>query len=111
MWQPRGFGVFIGWVAVASLAVFFLSDEMVKAGLFGEACKEHGLSSWSCGVVPKFVVWLPDSFVYFLKLPFVYDGSTDLLGAGFAMMAMGSTVAYALALVALNYWVWKLNQL
>lgn len=111
MWQPRALGIFIGWLAAASLAVFFLSDEMVKAGLFGESCRQYGLSSWNCGVVPKFIVWVPDSFVYFLGLPFTYDATTDILGAGFTFMVMGSSVAYGLALVALNYWVWKLNQL
>ncbi len=111
MWQPRVSGIVIGWLAAASLAVFFLSDEMVKAGLFGEACKQYGLNSWSCGVLPKFIVWLPDSFVYFLKLPFTYDGSADLLGAGYVFMFMGSSVAYGFALVAMNYWIWKLNSL
>lgn len=111
MWQPRVFGIFIGWVAAIALAVFFLADEMVKAGLFGDACKQYGLESWNCGALPKFVVWIPNSFVYFLKLPFIYDGGGDLLGAGFAFMVMGSTIAYGLALVALNYWLWKLNQL
>jgi hypothetical protein len=53
---------------------------------------------------------VPDSFVYFLKLPFEYDGSMDFLGAGFAWMVIGSSVAYGFALVALNYWVWKFNQ-
>lgn len=111
MWQPRAFGIFIGWLAVASLAVFFLSDEMVKAGLFGEACRQDGLGSWNCGVIPKLVVGVPSSFVYFLKLPFIYDGNWDPLGTGFVFMVMGSSVAYGLALVALNYWIWKLNQL
>jgi hypothetical protein len=111
MWQPRAFGVFIGWLAAISLAVFFASDDLIKAGLFGDACKQDGLNSWNCGVVPKLVVAIPNSFVYFLKLPFVYDGTLDVLGAGFAFMVMGSSVAYGLALIALNYWVWKLNQL
>lgn len=111
MWEPRGFGVFIGWLGAAATALHFLSGELVKAGLFGDACREHGLDSWSCGFLPKFVVWVPDTFVYFLTLPFTYDASSDLIGAGFMTMAMGSTVAYALALVAVNYWIWKLNQL
>ena len=111
MWRPRLFGIFIGWLAAVSLAVYFLHDEMAKAGAFGESCKQHGLESWSCGIVPKFIIWVPGSFIYFLKLPFQYDGSADLLGAGFAWMVMGSSVAYGFALVALNYWVWKFNQL
>lgn len=111
MWQPRLFGILTGWLAASSLGVFFFADDIVKAGLFGDACKQYGLASWSCGAMPKFAVWMPDMFVYFLKLPFTYDGSTDFLGAGFAFMAMGSSVAYALALVAVNYWVWKLNEL
>jgi hypothetical protein len=111
MWQPRLFGIFIGWLGAVSLAVFFLSDEMVKTGVFGTACKQYGLESWSCGAMPKLAVWIPNSFVHFLQLPFLYDGSTDFLGIGWMWMVMGSTVAYALALVALNYWVWKLNQL
>ena len=106
----RHFGIFIGWLAAACLAVFFVADDLVKAGVFGDACKQYGLNSWSCGVVPKLVVWLPNSFVYFLKLPFAYDGTLDLLGAGFALMVMGSSVAYGLALVAVNYWIWKLNR-
>jgi hypothetical protein len=111
MWRPRLYGIFVGWLAAVSLAVYFLHDEMVKAGAFGEACQQHGLDSWSCGIVPKFIVWVPSSFIYFLKLPFEYDGSMDFLGAGFAWMVMGSSVAYGFALVALNYWVWKFNQL
>lgn len=111
MWQPRLFGIFIGWLGATALAVFFLHDEMAKAGAFGEACKQYGLDSWSCGVVPKFVVCVPDTFVYFLQLPFTYDATADILGAGFLWMVMGSSVAYGLALVALNYWVWKLNRL
>lgn len=111
MWQPRMSGIFVGWLAAASLAVFFLHDELVKAGAFGESCKEYGLDAWSCGIVPKFVVWVPDMFVYFLKLPFTYDGTMDILGAGWAFMVMGSSVAYGFALVAVNYWIWKFNQL
>ena len=111
MWQPRALGILIGWSAAASLAVYFGSNDLIKAGLFGDACKQFGLASWSCGALPKFAVWLPDTFVYFLKLPFTYDGSADFLGAGFAFMAMGSSVAYAVALVAANYWIWRLNSL
>lgn len=111
LWKPRGFGTFIGWVAAVSLAIYFLSDQLVQAGLFGESCRLNGLDSWSCGVIPKFVVWLPNMFVYFLKLPFNYDSAYDLIGAGFMFMAMGSSVAYILALVAANYWIWKLNTL
>ncbi len=110
MWQPRVFGIVVGWLAAAALAVFILSDQMVKAGLFGDACKQYGLSALSRGALPKFLVWAPDMFIYFLKLPFTYDRSTDLLDAVFLFMALGSSVAYALALVAANYWVWKLNQ-
>lgn len=111
MWEPRVHGIAIGWLAAASLGVFLLSDELVKVGAFGESCRQYGLESWNCGVVPKFVVWVPDTFIYFLKLPFAYDGSTDILGAGWAFMVMGSSVAYSFALVAVNYWIWKFNQL
>jgi hypothetical protein len=111
MWEPKGFGAFIGWLAAAATAVYFLSGEMVRAGFFGEACRQYGLDSFACGVVPNMVVALPNSFVYFLELPFKYDASADWIGAGFMWMAMGSSVAYGLALVAVNYWVWKLNQL
>ena len=111
MWEPRPLGIVIGWLAAASLAVLLLSDELVKVGAFGESCRQYGLESWNCGVAPKFFVWVPDTFIYFLTLPFTYDGSTDILGAGWAFMVMGSSVAYGFALVALNYWVWKLNQL
>jgi len=101
----------VGWVAAIALGAAFASDEMIKSGLFGEACKADGLGSWSCGVVPKLAVAVPNTFVYFLRLPFTYYGAWDPLGAGFAVMVMGSSVAYGLALIALNYWVWKLNQL
>ncbi len=111
MWQPRVFGIFIGWLAAACLTVFFFSDKLVEAGVFGEACRQYGLSSWSCGVLPKFIVWLPNSFVYFLKLPFTYDGTFDLIGTGYLVMIVGSSVAYGLALIAANYWIWKLNAL
>jgi hypothetical protein len=111
LWQPRGFGALIGWVAFVSLAIYFLHDQMVQAGFFGESCRTYGLDSWSCGVIPNFVVWLPNMFVYFLRLPFNYDSSADLIGAGFMFMALGSGVAYILALVAVNYWIWKLNTL
>ncbi len=111
MWQPRALGILIGWSAAASLALYFGSDDMIKAGLFGEACKQYGVASWSCGALPNIVVWLPETFVYFLALPFTYDSSEDLLGAGFLFMAMGSSVAYAIALVAVNYWICKLNSL
>lgn len=111
MWQPRGFGVLVGWVAAISLAVYFLSDQMVQAGVFGESCRAYGLNSWSCGALPKLAVWVPNMFVYFLELPFKYDGTYDFIGAGFMFMTMGSSVAYGFALVAANYWIWKLNSL
>ena len=111
MWQPRVFGIFIGWLAAVCLTVFFFSDKLIEAGLFGDSCKQYGLSSWSCGVLPKLAVWLPNTFMYFLKLPFTYDGSWDLVGAQYATMLLGSPVAYVLAFVALNYWIWKLNTL
>ncbi len=43
--------------------------------------------------------------------PFTYDASADWIGASSALMWTGSPIAYALATVATNYWVWKLNQL
>jgi hypothetical protein len=111
MWQPRGFGVFIGWLTLAGLAVFFFSDKLVEAGVFGEACRAYGLSSWSCGVLPRFIVWVPTTFIHFLQLPLTYDGGADMIGADYAMMWTGSAIAYAFAAVATNYWVWKLNEL
>jgi hypothetical protein len=62
-------------------------------------------------VLPKLAVWLPDVFVYFLTHPFTYDPSADWIGIDYAMMWMGSPVAYTVAFVATNYWVWKFNQL
>ncbi|MBL9098602.1 MAG: hypothetical protein JNK07_16855, partial [Alphaproteobacteria bacterium] len=46
MWQPRLFGILTGWLAASSLGVFFFADDIVKAGLFGDACKQYGLASW-----------------------------------------------------------------
>jgi hypothetical protein len=111
MWEPRGLGVMIGWLTAASIGVYFMHEDMIRAGLFGESCALYGLESWSCGVLPKMAVWLPDMFVYFLTHPFEYDGSADWIGVDYATMWMGSPVAYGIALVATNYWVWKLNRL
>jgi hypothetical protein len=111
MWQPRFFGILTGWPAAGMLSVFFFADDVVKAGIFGDACKQYGFASWNCGAMPKLAAWVPDTFIYLLKLPLTYDSSTDFLGAGFAFMTMGSSVAYALALIAVNYWSWKLNEL
>ena len=111
MWEPRGFGTVIGWLAAVGLAVFFLHEDMVRAGLFGQSCAAYGLDSWSCGLLPKLAVWVPDLFMYFLTHPFEYDGRADWLGLDYATMWMGSPVAWILAVVAANYWVWKLNRL
>jgi hypothetical protein len=111
MWEPRGFGVLVGWIAAVAMAIYFMHDDMAQAGLFGQACAAHGLDSWSCGVLPKLAVWLPEMFVYFLAHPFEYDARYDWIGLDYATMWMGSPIAYALATVATNYWVWKLNQL
>jgi hypothetical protein len=111
MWEPRFFGIAIGWLSAIALVLHFLESDLVQAGLFGESCRLYGLGSWSCGVLPKLAVWVPDTFVYFLSLPFAYDGSQDWIGASYAMMWTGSPVAYWFATVATNYWVWKLNQL
>lgn len=111
MWQPRAFGVLIGWAAAIFVAIYFLSDELMNTGLLGEECIYDGLSSWNCGLMPRLVIALPNTFVYFLQLPFNYDAAWDVLGAQFTLMIVGSTIAYGLALVAVNYWVWKLNQL
>jgi hypothetical protein len=47
--------------------------------------------------------------MYFLLLPFTYDGSWDLIGTTYATMVIGTPVAYGFAFVALNYWIWKLS--
>jgi hypothetical protein len=83
---------------------------MVKVGLFGEACKDYGLSSWSCGILPKAIVSLPSSLAYFLELPFV-GGNWYMLGTDYLMMFVGSPIAYLFAVAAANYWIWKLNTL
>ena len=110
MWQPRAFGIFAGWLMVACAAVYFFSDEMIKAGLFGDACKDYGLNSWSCGFLPKALVALPNSLAYFLELPFT-GGNWYMLGTDYLMMFVGSPIAYLFAIAAANYWVWKLNSL
>lgn len=111
MWQPRLFGAVVGWLALAAVTVYFLQTDMVQAGLFGDSCKSYGMSSWACGFLPNIAVWLSSTFVYFLELPFTYDSGSDWVGATSAIMWAGSPVAYILAAVATNYWVWKLNQL
>jgi len=111
MWQPRAFGIFAGWLMVACAAVYFLSDEMIKAGLFGEACRTYGLGSWSCGVLPKAIVALPNSLAYFLELPFTAGGNWYMLGTDYILMFVGSPLAYLFAIAAANYWIWKLNSL
>ena len=111
MWEPRGLGFAIGWLTAAALGVYFMHEDMIRAGLFGDSCALYGLESWSCGVLPKMAVWLPGMFVYFLTHPFEYDGSADWIGVDYATMWMGSPVAYGIALVATNYWVWKLNRI
>ncbi len=109
MWQPRFPGIVVGWLTAAAIAVYFLHDEMAKLGVFGASCRAHGLTSWDCGALPKLAVWLPDAFVYFLMNPFSYDGAADILGAEYALMWLGSPVAYLIAFVAVNYWVWRLK--
>lgn len=111
MWQPRAFGITVGWLVAAAVAVYFLQDDMIQAGFFGDACKNYGLASWACGVTPKMAVWLPNMFVYLITAPFGYDGSADWIGTEYATLWLFSPIAYAIALVATNYWVWKLNQL
>ena len=111
MWELRMFGIAVGWLTAAALAVYFMHDDMIAAGLFGESCAQYGLYSWSCGALPKLAVWMPDMFVYFLTHPFTYDSSTDYIGMDYATMWMGSPVSYLVALVATNYWVWKLNRM
>lgn len=111
MWQPRMFGIAVGWLAVAAVAVYFLQTDMVQAGLFGESCRIFGMSSWSCGVLPNLAVGASNTFVYFIEYPFTYDASNDWIGASSALMWTGSPIAYWLAAIATNYWVWKLNQL
>jgi hypothetical protein len=111
MWQPRLFGILTGWLALAAVAIYFLQTDMVQAGLFGESCKTYGMSSWACGVLPNLAVWTSSTFVYFLEYPFTYNAANDWIGASSALMWTGSPIAYTLALVATNYWVWKLNEL
>ncbi len=111
MWEPRGVGVAMGWIAAAAIAIYFMQEDMIRAGLFGESCALYGLESWSCGFLPKLAVWLPEMFVYFLMHPFEYDASWDWIGLDYATMWMGSPVAWWVAILATNYWVWKLNRL
>lgn len=111
MWEPRAFGIAVGWLTAAAVAVYFLQDDMIQLGFFGDACKNYGLASWACGVSPKMAVWLPNLFVYLITAPFGYDGSADWIGTEYATLWLFSPIAYAFALVGLNYWVWKLNQL
>ena len=109
MWRPRGMGMMAGWLTLFTIAVYFLRDDMSRIGLFSQSCAQYGLNSWSCGVLPKMVVGLADTFVYFITHPFKYDSRTDLIGVDYATMWMGSPVSYAVAVVAANYWIWKLN--
>ena len=111
MWEPRLFGAVVGWLGLAAVAIYFLQTDIVQAGLFGDSCRVYGMSSWSCGVLPNLAVWVSNAFVYFLEYPFTYDASSDWIGASSALMWTGSPVAYFFALVATNYWVWKLNQI
>ena len=111
MWEPRLAGIAAGWLSVVAVAIHFLRNDIVRAGIFGDSCAQYGLYSWSCGAFPKMTVWLSDLYVYFITHPFQYDASNDWIGADYASMWMGSPVAYIVAFVALNYWVWTLNRL
>ena len=111
MWQPRFFGIAIGWLTIMAVAVHFLQDDLIRYGWFGDACKLYGIGSWSCGVAPKMIFWLPNMFVYLIAEPFAYNGGNDWFGTEYVMLWTASPIAYFLALIATNYWVWKLNQM
>jgi hypothetical protein len=114
MWRSGVVGAFFGWTAIVVVAAGLLSQTLLEAGVFGEACREFAPRAFTCALPAKLLFGfgsLPHYVFGGLTLPFVYDPDRDSDGYGIASLVVLTPIAYAMLLVAANHWLWSLREL
>lgn len=86
LWRPGIIGAIAGWLAPTLAALWFVVPEATLAAI------------------------LPNAFILGLAAPFYYTPGPEDFDFGLSTVVVLAPIAYALLLIALNYWLWQASK-